>query len=174
MVFFCTSSDAIPWDSPYLVNSDFSRPIREQTSYYFARDLERGISQHPACQGVPNESFTQEYDIYALGVLLLEIGLWSSAKDIFAGENNGVPPTKSTSLVRIQNRLRVAAKTLLHVFMGRQYADVVVACLSGSSSSYWARGCGPGLSTASIAERIEKLDRFSQDDVIAENSLEKR
>ena len=171
VVFFCTSFDAIPWDSPYLVNFDFSRPIREQTSYNFACDLERDISQHPACQGAPRESFTEEHDVYALGVVLLEIGLWSSARDIFTGENNGVPPTKSTSPVRIQNRLRIAVETLLPVFLGHQYADVVMACLNGSSDSYRARDSGLGIYTASIAERIEKLERDSQDGVTG-NSLE--
>jgi hypothetical protein len=56
VVFFhCTSASCdIVRDTPYVVNADFSRPIREQTSYGFARDLEQDMSRHPGCQGAPS------------------------------------------------------------------------------------------------------------------------
>ena len=157
MVFFCEPSEGIPWESPYLVNCNFSRPIRGQTSYNFARDLEGDLSRHPACQGEPSESFTEEHDIYALGVLLLEIGYWTPVVDLFTGENDGLPPTKSTSPIRVQNRLKRAAGAELPEVMGREYAEIVTKCLSVSSCQDRIKEKGGEHLAASIVTRLEKI-----------------
>jgi hypothetical protein len=100
------------------------------TLYPSSQDVERNISRHPACQGDPSEAFSWEHDIYALGVLLLEIGLWKSAGQIFAEQNEGVPATKSTSPVKIQIRLRDAAKFLAANELGENYVRTVQQCMS--------------------------------------------
>lgn len=62
-------------ESPYLVNFEYSRPETAMTKYDFDNDLERNLYRHPDRQGHPKTSFSKLHDIYALGVVLLEIGL---------------------------------------------------------------------------------------------------
>lgn len=161
IVYFGDRSDRYQCDSlPYLVNCDFSRPLGDHTSYQFNHKLVRNISQHPACQGVPNEVFTAEYDVYALGVLLLEIGLWSAAIDIFAARNEGVPPTKFTSPVKIQNRLKLAAAMSLPDIMGPGFASLVVRCLS-AGAEHLSLEAASELSAASISQAVEGIEEKS-------------
>ncbi|KAI1619006.1 hypothetical protein EDD37DRAFT_294777 [Exophiala viscosa] len=161
MLFFDDGRGLSRWESPYLVNCDFSRRLDDDTSCHFSHCLERNISRHPACQGVPNEAFTADYDVYALGVLLLEIGLWCAAIDIFAARNEGVPPTKSTCPVKIQNRLKLAAAMSLPELMGAEYASIVMKCLSAGADHVRRQGGDPEESAASICQAMEGIGERS-------------
>ncbi|MCJ1359431.1 MAG: hypothetical protein MMC33_009433 [Icmadophila ericetorum] len=47
------------------------------------RDLETDIYRHPECLEEPPQPFHKSYDIYSLGLVLLEITKWRPLKDIF-------------------------------------------------------------------------------------------
>jgi hypothetical protein len=70
--------------------------------------------------------FQKIHDIYALGVVLLEIGIWDPAlkfeKDMFARVRN--PKAVQMQLVK-HARKRLEAK------VGRRYMEVVLRCLTG-------------------------------------------
>lgn len=79
----------IDLDKPYLVDFEYARPLDAQTLFTFSSDMEYDIYRHPARQGIPSESFTKTHDIYALGVVLLEIGLWRTAFDLINSKTRG-------------------------------------------------------------------------------------
>ncbi|KIW10086.1 hypothetical protein PV08_11046 [Exophiala spinifera] len=156
-VIFLSSSELVKnfdCECVYLVDCDYSRFEGDKTSYYFSHDLERNLSRHPSCQGNPSESFRLHHDIYALGVLLLEIGLWRSAMDILTEQNGNIPPSSSTSPVKIRNLLKKAAQTLLPQKLGSDYASAVKVCLSANDGSLYSPGKASDISAAEVCEQF--------------------
>lgn len=66
---------------PYLAGYEYSRPSTSQTEATPAIP-EQEIYLHPRGQGLARENFRRSFDLFALGCVLLEIGLWSSLVDI--------------------------------------------------------------------------------------------
>jgi hypothetical protein len=95
---------------------------------------ERNIYRHPERQGAPSKSFSKVHDIYALGVVLLEVGLWKPAMDIFK-ETFGFEPTYET-MKKAQEGFRGVAEKQLKHFMGPAYSEAVAACLSDELKAY--------------------------------------
>ncbi|KAJ5520485.1 hypothetical protein N7463_000938 [Penicillium fimorum] len=94
------------------------------------------VYQHPNRQGShPTTDYVMQYDIYSLGVCLLEIGLWDS---LVSSEGLATPsliPTDHDSLVSatknsLKDHYTSLAKQRLPFTMGDKYAGVVVNCLS--------------------------------------------
>lgn len=116
------------FNSPYLCGFEYARPDEAISGQVVEpRGPHWNLYRHPARQGLPTEAFKRIHDIYALGVLLLEIGLWQVAPDLFAGTNtSSLPPSAiKTNLVR-------NARERLGHFMGRKYRDAVLLCLESS------------------------------------------
>jgi hypothetical protein len=87
--------------------------------------LSRNVYRHPKRWGTPRETFTQVHDVYSLGVVFLEIGLWEGADDLISSLNSGdrIPDRVSKVL------LRHAKERLAHR-CGDIFADAVVKCLT--------------------------------------------
>ena len=99
----------------------------------------KNIYRHPGRQGIhPDYIYRMQHDIYSLGVILLEIGLWSPFVD-----QNGLPGVALSQIVPIlQDRdqkkgatgIKKAFITMAHSQlpqrMGAKYADMVAACLT--------------------------------------------
>ncbi|KAF2761896.1 hypothetical protein EJ05DRAFT_188374 [Pseudovirgaria hyperparasitica] len=69
---------------PYVVGFDSSRPdgLAEMTAdpiYSEGQDIYR----HPSSLGVWRQSYRKAFDIYSLGLVLLEIGLWRSVRSLY-------------------------------------------------------------------------------------------
>ncbi|KFY83509.1 hypothetical protein V498_08021 [Pseudogymnoascus sp. VKM F-4517 (FW-2822)] len=72
------SEDRINYAEPWIFGFEFSRPEDFFSSGATDISLERDVYRHPDRQGIPETRFNKLHDIYALGVVLLEIGLWES------------------------------------------------------------------------------------------------
>lgn len=66
--------------SVYLAGYEFSRPGRLRDPTQPAGDVVRSVYAHPAYRG-GDVRYRRLFDIYSLGVVLLEIGLWQRAAD---------------------------------------------------------------------------------------------
>lgn len=94
VIFFPPYSGDYDLSQPYLSGFDYSRP--ENADYWsesppsmVAEDLYR----HPAVQGGPREDsrgfgYQKQHDIYALGIILLEISYWKPIYSILGFEND--------------------------------------------------------------------------------------
>lgn len=112
------------------------------------------IYRHPKRQGLyPQERYTMNHDIYSLGVVLLEIGLWrpllttglaklkdSSEEEIAAG--------------KVKVYLKKMAKERLPVLVGTKFSDVVLFCLN-------VDGDGQVGQSRLIEEVLTKLEELS-------------
>ncbi|RYP67872.1 hypothetical protein DL769_005661 [Monosporascus sp. CRB-8-3] len=67
-------------------------------------------------------SYQREFDVYSLGILLLEIGFWCPIKRIFRD-------CRSPSAVVFATELRARYVPELNGRMGKTYADIVAYCL---------------------------------------------
>ncbi|KAH8170863.1 serine threonine protein kinase [Sarocladium implicatum] len=133
--FFTADRSECDFSNPYLTDFEFSRPVQGLTRLLpQAIDIEHELYRHPDRHGMPGISFNKLHDIYSLGVVLLEIGLWTTAKQLYDDvveydyhgvvPGDGVPPKKIREVFLQEARERLAHR------LGPAYRDAVVACLS--------------------------------------------
>ena len=107
-------------NSVYLAGYEFSRPGRLRDPTQPAGDVVKSVYAHPAYRG-GNARYRRSFDIYSLGVILLELGLWQRAADsIQAGQ---MEDNVYDVLIESCEELGPA--------MGKVYRDAVRCCLSG-------------------------------------------
>ena len=110
---------------PWVLGFDFSRP--ESFFSYGVEDTFplRNIYRHPERQQSPSQPFNKLHDIYALGVVLLEIGLWQPAMSL---EKDRFKRLRDPMLIKnclTQAAARLGSRT------GENYKAVVLKCLNG-------------------------------------------
>ncbi|OCL09188.1 hypothetical protein AOQ84DRAFT_354134 [Glonium stellatum] len=146
---------------PYLVGWDVARPNYAGTSLAGIFELEPNLYHHEQRFGKPGQKFSNGHDIYALGVVLLEIGLWKTMSAIFAGPLKAKPEfstAEQLSLFRRVNGVIVdKAKGMeLRREVGNEYAAVVQRCLQWRPST-----TADEASELSISFRTEVVDALS-------------
>jgi hypothetical protein len=137
-------SDQFPYTLgwPFLVGFDRCRPASAFSGKVGDGKLEDCIYQHPTRWGVvAEEAFAMTHDIYSLGVVLLEIGLWRplvlwdettnaySFAPFLQEFVNGTILGGCAMGALVKERLVSQAKQWLPPCMGEAYTKVVVACL---------------------------------------------
>ena len=165
---------------PFLLGFDRSRKDTGVTRQEGEETLAVNVYQHPTRWGIKApKKFSMRHDVYSLGVVLLEIGLWkpivwqdrtgktemwSEFKLPAADLVDGVELKEGIMPKRLTERLIDCAERLLPSKMGQTYADVVVACLStnfdkgieGVSEENMEERIGLGY-LRNIVSRLEKL-----------------
>ncbi|OCK87100.1 uncharacterized protein K441DRAFT_671229 [Cenococcum geophilum 1.58] len=112
---------------PWVLGFEFSRPEMYFSHGHADTCLTRDIYRHPDRQRNPTQIFSKVHDIYALGVVLLEIGLWQPALSL---EKSGF--TKVQYPHAIKKHLVRHAEKRLGAKMGDKYQNVVLKCLRGN------------------------------------------
>lgn len=116
---------------PYLTGFEFSRLATASTEVMFDFDIERNLYRHPNRQGAPTKNFNKLHDLYAVGVVLLEIGVWKTVTSrLKPGFEQARKSGKIPSPEYIRQSLLRIAKEELPKEMGTRYAQAVVTCLS--------------------------------------------
>lgn len=126
--FFFDAEGGCRLDSPFLTEFELSRPESAFSLLSYDSEPEKNLYRHPERQGPPNNKFNKVHDIYALGVVLLEIGLWQPAEKLC--DFGRMEPRQ------YQGRFLQQAERRLEHHMGAHYAAAVVKCLSGSMAEY--------------------------------------
>lgn len=107
--------------SVYLAGYEFSRPGRLRDPTQPAGDVVRSVYAHPAYRG-GDIKYRRLFDIYGLGVVLLEIGLW---------QNAATSVRSGLTANNIQELLIESCEEELGPAMGRVYRNAVHCCLTG-------------------------------------------
>ncbi|KPI42800.1 uncharacterized protein AB675_1779 [Cyphellophora attinorum] len=148
ILFSDTKTGARALDKPFLMGFEQFRPADGWTQRKGDTNLEKHIYRHPSRQGLyPETDYNMQHDIYSLGVVLLEIGLWTSVVDYPSSKDGKAqpPPPKLLPFVgtkeiladtnerrralALKKRMTEAAG-YLPSRMGRIYTDVVLTCLN--------------------------------------------
>jgi serine/threonine protein kinase len=108
-------------DEPFLSGFAFSRPDNPREVSEFDVNTTSNLYRHAHYQmPQPTQKFRRSYDLYSLGIMLVEIGLW---KRISTFWNSGFNAQAFQQHI-IQNIV-----PLLGFYMGERYRDAVLACL---------------------------------------------
>ncbi|KAK2032566.1 hypothetical protein LX32DRAFT_636108 [Colletotrichum zoysiae] len=139
VVFFINDENRIQTHLPYLVGFEYSRlDVTDEQTENVEFKPDHRFYRHPEAMVVPISGLQQPlggpgryskvYDIYSMGVVLLEIGRFMSARSIT--EEYGL--SKLATLVDIRNVFVEKAIPDLRSTMGEAYAGAVLTCLDGS------------------------------------------
>ncbi|EAW08781.1 uncharacterized protein ACLA_097190 [Aspergillus clavatus NRRL 1] len=116
----------------YLGDWGYARSVQQGTDMRSDFEVEPNLYRHPNRQGKPTHQFQRLHDIYALGVVLLEIGLWVTLSRLMepkireAQRSGRLPPRKKV----LEDLLGLAVQGLPKE-MGMGYTKAVLACLRG-------------------------------------------
>lgn len=116
--------------SPFLVGWGVLQPLE---ATYFA--LEPNLYRHHDRFGKPSSEYANQHDIYSLGVVLLELGLWKTIGTVFARrieKNRHFDAAQQQDIYgRIHNAMLDWANSVeVEREMGKKYAQVVLKCLT--------------------------------------------
>ncbi len=117
---------------PYLIGFDISRP--NQPGEVSEKPLSRpedDIYRHPYYKGQHARSFQPSFDMYSLGIMLYEIGLWRNVAQ--QRQSSGSRPsvqTYNSDPDFIEKMVMSGPISDLKRYMGIRYGDAVKACLS--------------------------------------------
>lgn len=128
-VFFRKESGLVDLRSPFLSGFDYSRPAKnekltEKPPFHPKMEFYR----HPSA--VIASNYRREWDIYSLGIVLIEIAHWKPIHRILGFEN---PEAVTRSDVREKRKELLGELDHLSIksfFKGR-YAEITKACLTG-------------------------------------------
>lgn len=117
------------------------------------------LDRHPTRQGTnPQLYYEMQHDIYSLGVVLLEIGLWTSFV-LYDSEEKSLSPTSNSILettdlmhyqeipddaTQVKRKLEYLAANELPVRLGRRYTEIVLLCLRCLDQGTGVDGDGKG------------------------------
>jgi hypothetical protein len=127
ILFFKEPGKEVEYGNPYLSGFDDARPVcHAHMSEAVSRRDHCEWYCHPHTQdSKKKKAFRRTFDVYSLGIILLEIACWKPAKRIFEG--SGVGPW------RVREALLKDPKWLQGVRFaaGHSYEDIVRVCISG-------------------------------------------
>lgn len=117
------------FSSPRIGGFEYSRPQFQgsvASDRVFRRGVRANIYRHPDRQGNTAKSHQVIHDLYSLGVLLLEIGLWMDATSPELFQEKKLKPAEMK-----ENLVRQARSRLGHI-MGTRYLGAVLFCLQAA------------------------------------------
>lgn len=140
VIFFRTAAGHVDYAKPYLSGFDFSRPARadEMTEVPGpGDDAEYDLYRHPRAQCAnahDRERFKKSFDIYSLGVLLVEIANWATVEHVLAIDMD-VARRRPSLALRVRESLLAAEQIAeLGACMGAVYEAAAQKCIAGGAA----------------------------------------
>ncbi|EGS20518.1 uncharacterized protein CTHT_0023500 [Thermochaetoides thermophila DSM 1495] len=137
IIFFRKTNGTIDYSKPYLSGFDFSRPARPDEMTDFPGDnAEHNLYRHPHAQS-PNpeqrQRFKRSFDIYSLGVLMVEIAHWAPIERVLGLDLDAVRWKPSIAL-RVREQLLAEDQiSALGACMGEIYEVAARKCIAGGA-----------------------------------------
>ena len=121
---------------PYLIGWGLARESNMGSNLKGSDDLEENMYYHPRRSGRTVEYFQAGFDIYSLGVVLLEIGLWTTMPHLFRKQLDHFEANKRNGIIKFprstffqEKSLELARSKAMAQEMGSAYASTVERCL---------------------------------------------
>ena len=132
ILFFAPPGDEPDYINPTLAGFDYARPDRpgEQTDPP-PEDSEHDMYRHPSSLNRATSRSRKSYDVYSLGIVLIEIAHWRRIDDIVK-----IPEDTKAAKRTIRNirtiLLRDDSRTEIEALIGDEYSRVVRTCLTST------------------------------------------
>ncbi|KAL8929713.1 MAG: hypothetical protein Q9172_000270 [Xanthocarpia lactea] len=131
--------EEVNYSRPYLVGFDISRPNQPgEMSEKPLADPDDDIYRHPLYRAHSSHSFLPSFDMYSLGIMLFEIGMWRNVG--YQGQRRSSRPnleTHNSDPHFIEKVVMNGPVMDLKRHMGAKYRDAVYSCLSQEFDSIW-------------------------------------
>ena len=117
---------------PYLASWGLARPSLGETELAPSLEIEPNLYRHPVRQQQPTSPFSAKHDYYALGVVLIEIGLWKTMGALFKEQiAKGMREDRHLPIDLLKKRWTRTLREEVEVRMGEAYAKAIHRCLTG-------------------------------------------
>ncbi|KAI0471819.1 hypothetical protein GGR56DRAFT_93512 [Xylariaceae sp. FL0804] len=153
---------AIDYGMPFLHGFEYARPDPDPSIGHPSSNEKADHYRHPEVQGPGRRRYLKPHDLYSLGVVMLEIGLWQTARDLA----KAVRPTESSPASpgtyprpaeqRKHLFLRHCTGRLPH-YAGLRYTEAVRTCLSSEFGVDVDDRSGSRLTRAFQSKVIDRL-----------------
>lgn len=120
-------AEAIDWGGPWLVGFEYAREDPGFSETPGMPGLATNLYRHPDQWGQPTRRFRKSHDIYSLGVILPEIGLWMPVSKLKSDERF----FQHSKRYETKEYFIKTAKESLPFRVGMAYTEIVIKCLSG-------------------------------------------
>lgn len=154
--FFDKKMNNCDFTRPFLTEFEYSRPDSGLTALEITPfDIKHDVYRHPLRHGLPTpQRFTRTFDIYSLGVVLLEIGLWQTATEVY-GELVNKTGGSIVNGNDIKEFFELKAREVLGHRMGPAYQEAVLTCLTCDLDEFlYSNDFASGFQT----QVVEKVD----------------
>ncbi|KAF3023567.1 hypothetical protein E8E14_010986 [Neopestalotiopsis sp. 37M] len=153
IIFFDRDDKGDPdYRNPFLLGFELARPDSDPSIGRSVDDIAFNVYRHPKRQGTARRGHRKIHDLYSLGVVLLEIGLWQTAIDMLDRNTRS-----KMSAEDVQTTLQYASSDRLPHYFGSSYASAVSTCLGGSFQVSVDDEMGSHLARAFNEQVIEKI-----------------
>jgi hypothetical protein len=109
---------------PIVLGFEYSRPdsLAVESDMVLLANPDQHLYQHPRAQGLARDRYSRAYDIYSLGIVLLEIGYWRRISEFWHEDYTMESFREDLCSFHVPN---------LGPKVGKIYMQVVQKCLSG-------------------------------------------
>jgi hypothetical protein len=123
----------IDYSKPYLSGFEFARPARADEQTEIPGDNGAyNLYRHPHTQGHgfgPRESFRKSFDIYSLGVVMVELAHWKTVDKVLGLE---IEEKRMRAMIRVREMLLDEGRMQeLGAAMGGMYEIATAKCIAG-------------------------------------------
>ena len=151
--------DTFDFKQPSITGYEYARPDRnEETTTGAASNPWWEPYAHPNYQGDrARGSYRKTYDIYSLGIVLLEIAYWRSIEQIM---KINPPEARTSEFVKIRERLLARGSEYqehVRANLGTRYCTAMTSCLDGRD----AFGIGETETESSVETGVKLQKRFT-------------
>ncbi|KAK0716012.1 prion-inhibition and propagation-domain-containing protein [Lasiosphaeris hirsuta] len=129
IIGFFPENDSPTVRTPYIMGFAYSRPHEKGVSDQERRTTELQLYQHPEDQGRDEPGHKLIYDMYGIGMLLFEIGMWRSIGAYYARWNRN---DRSLEVGSFGSKLIEVESANLEFRMGSHFKSAVIDCLTSN------------------------------------------
>jgi hypothetical protein len=157
ILFRSDTEGVIDYSEPFLQGFEFSRPNQAPSIARYVDDVASNIYRHPSRQGPSREGHRKVHDMYSLGVVLLEIGLWQRAGDMVSQGQR-----QKLTVSSMKRHLENAASERLSHYAGTSYQEAVFTCLREQFDVEMDDRMESNLAKAFQKKVINRLDQLAK------------